>query len=165
MFKIDCTWIGVVYSGDHMVGIGTVKNTWILTAFLFWKDSYLFRNLHSNLVILTPLYCTHVIQIKPELRLLLYSHRQLNFPNRRPTLLRIMMPTSTLPTLSAIWMSQSNRDWGGYVMDIVYMTHILLIHFITTRTFDIESLYHSTYFLTYPLQTFTWTPSWNGKHT
>jgi hypothetical protein len=39
------------------------------------------------------------------------------------------------------------------VMDIVYMTHILLIHFITTRTFDIESLYHSTYFLTYPLQT------------
>jgi hypothetical protein len=39
------------------------------------------------------------------------------------------------------------------VMDIVYMTHILLIHFITTRTFDIESLYHSNYFLTYPLQT------------
>jgi hypothetical protein len=38
-------------------------------------------------------------------------------------------------------------------MDIVYTTHILLIHFITTRTFDIESLYHSTYFLTYPLQT------------
>jgi len=30
------------------------------------------------------------------------------------------------------------------VMDIVYATHILLIHFITTRTFDIESLYHST---------------------
>ena len=39
------------------------------------------------------------------------------------------------------------------VMDIVYTTHILLIHFITTRTFDMESLYHSTYFLTYPLQT------------
>jgi len=35
--------------------------------------------------------------------------------------------------------------WGGYVMDIVYTTHILLIHFITTRTFDMESLYHSTY--------------------
>src|SRR5258705_9333696 len=33
------------------------------------------------------------------------------------------------------------------VMDIVYTSHILLIHFITTRTFDIESLYHSTYFL------------------
>src|SRR5882724_6457809 len=30
-------------------------------------------------------------------------------------------------------------------MDIVYTTHILLIHFITTITFDIESLYHSTY--------------------
>src|SRR5882672_2079507 len=38
-------------------------------------------------------------------------------------------------------------------MDIVYTTHILLIHFITTRTFDMKSLYHSTYFLTYPLQT------------
>ena len=34
-----------------------------------------------------------------------------------------------------------------HVMDIVYTSHILLIHFITTRTFDIESLYHSTYFL------------------
>ena len=36
------------------------------------------------------------------------------------------------------------------------MTYILLIHFITTRTFDMKSLYHSTestYFLTYPLQT------------
>src|SRR5882724_5384782 len=32
-------------------------------------------------------------------------------------------------------------------MDIVYTFHILLIHFITTRTFDTESLYHSTYFL------------------
>ena len=32
-------------------------------------------------------------------------------------------------------------------MDIVYTTHILLIHFITTRTFDMESLYHSTYLL------------------
>ena len=32
-------------------------------------------------------------------------------------------------------------------MDIVYTFHILLIHFITTRTFAIESLYHSTYFL------------------
>src|SRR6266436_4685862 len=38
-------------------------------------------------------------------------------------------------------------------MDIIYTTHILLIHFITTRTFDMKSLYHSTYFLTYPLQT------------
>ena len=44
--------------------------------------------------------------------------------------------------------------WGGYgcqmhiiVMDIVYTLHILLIHFITTRTFATESLYHSTYFL------------------
>ena len=37
--------------------------------------------------------------------------------------------------------------FSGTVMDIVYMSHILLIHFITTRTFDIESLYHSTYFL------------------
>jgi len=34
---------------------------------------------------------------------------------------------------------------GNVVMDIVYTTHILLIHFITTITFDIESLYHSTY--------------------
>ena len=33
------------------------------------------------------------------------------------------------------------------VMDIVYTSHILLIHFITTRTFATESLYHSTYFL------------------
>src|SRR6266436_1311735 len=32
-------------------------------------------------------------------------------------------------------------------MDIVYTTHTLLIHFITTRTFDMKSLYHSTYFL------------------
>jgi len=39
------------------------------------------------------------------------------------------------------------------VMDIVYMSHILLIHFITTRTFDIESLYHSTYFLNIPFNT------------
>ena len=38
-------------------------------------------------------------------------------------------------------------------MDIVYTTHILLIHFITTRTFDMESLHHSNYFLTYALQT------------
>jgi hypothetical protein len=38
-------------------------------------------------------------------------------------------------------------------MDIVYTTYILLIHFITTRTFDMESLYYSIYFLTYPLQT------------
>jgi hypothetical protein len=37
--------------------------------------------------------------------------------------------------------------WSEPVMDIVYMFHILLIHFITTRTFAIESLYHSTYFL------------------
>jgi len=42
---------------------------------------------------------------------------------------------------------------GQAVMDIVYTTHILLINFITTRTFDMESLYHSTYFLTYPSQT------------
>ena len=40
-----------------------------------------------------------------------------------------------------------------FVMDIVYMTHILLIHFITTRTFDIESLYHSTYFLNISFKT------------
>ena len=33
------------------------------------------------------------------------------------------------------------------VMDIVYTTHTLLIHFITTRTFDMKSLYHYTYFL------------------
>src|SRR6266436_9362043 len=53
-------------------------------------------------------------------------------------------------------MTQLARKWPASettVMDIVYTTHILLIHFITTRTFDIESLYHSTYFLTYPLQT------------
>jgi len=116
----------VVYLGDRMVRIGTVRNAWILTAFLFWKDSCLFWNPHSNLAILTPSYCTHTIRIKPELRFLLYSCRWLNFPNHQLTLLWIMMPTSTLPTLFAIWTLQSNRDWGGYVMDIVYTTHILL---------------------------------------
>ena len=39
------------------------------------------------------------------------------------------------------------------VMDIVYTSHILLIHFITTRTFDIESFYHFTYFLNISLNT------------
>jgi len=38
------------------------------------------------------------------------------------------------------------NDWAC-VMDIVYTFHILLIHFITMRTFDTESLHHSTYFL------------------
>jgi len=44
-------------------------------------------------------------------------------------------------------MFRKPRDLLDCVMDIVYTSHILLIHFITTRTFDIESLYHSTYFL------------------
>jgi len=55
--------------------------------FPLWKDSYLFWTAHSNLAILMPLYYTHIIRIKPELRLPLYSRRQLNFPNRWPTLL------------------------------------------------------------------------------
>jgi len=36
--------------------------------------------------------------------------------------------------------------WRLFVMYSIYI-HILLIHFITTRTFAIETLYHSTYFL------------------
>src|SRR5882762_10025706 len=39
----------------------------------------------------------------------------------------------------------------GCVMDIVYTNYILLIHLFTTRTFDMKSLYHSTYFFTLSL--------------
>ena len=54
--------------------------------------------------------------------------------------------------LSWVELESAQGNQKAPVMDIVYMTHILLIHFITTRI-DIESLYHSIYFLTYPLQT------------
>ena len=47
----------------------------------------------------------------------------------------------------ALWSEHLQPKKSVSVMDIVYTSHILLIHFITTRTFDIESLYHSTYFL------------------
>ena len=118
----------VVYLGDHTVGTEIVRNTWILTAFLFWKDNYLFRNPHSNLVILTHSYSTHTIWTRLELRFLLYSHHQLIFLNLQPTLLRITTLTLILPMPLAVWMSQSNWDWGGYVMDIGYTFQILLIH-------------------------------------
>ena len=59
-----------------------------------------------------------------------------------------------------LWVLSTHKnfteDWTTLrksVMDIVYTNYILLIHLFTTRTFDMESLYHSTYFLTYPLQT------------
>ena len=48
-------------------------------------------------------------------------------------------------------MGGSGGTGSGTVMDIVYTNYILLIHLFTTRTFDMKSLYHSTYFFTLSL--------------
>ena len=58
-----------------------------------------------------------------------------------------LINSSTYNTAHTLGIWDLGEGAGPSVMDVVYTSHILLIHFITTRTFDIESLYHSTYFL------------------
>src|SRR6267154_6695898 len=55
--------------------------------------------------------------MKPELEVLPSFQLQIIPFSLRPTLLRAMIAAATLSTPSTTWTSQSDRDWGGYVMD------------------------------------------------